>query len=72
MSVSSAIKDGKYCKANVTHVKMDGGNGSDNTRLLQLYLDGGKAREIKRKRQSVPEDSLGEIFLLLSAVLFHF
>lgn len=72
MSVSSAIKDGKYCKGNVTHIKTNSRNVSDNMSVLQLYLGSGKARELKRKRQSVPEDGLGEIFLLLSAGLFHF
>lgn len=49
MSVSGAIKDGKYCKANVTHTKMNSGNISDNMSVLQLYLDSGKARELKAR-----------------------
>lgn len=51
MSVSSAIKDGKYCKADVTHVKMNSRNISDNMSVLQLCLDSGKARELKRDSQ---------------------
>lgn len=30
MSVSSVIKDGKYCEANVTHIKMNSRNISDH------------------------------------------
>lgn len=49
MSVSSVIKDGKYCKANVTHIKMNSRNISDHISMSQLYLDSGKARELKAR-----------------------
>lgn len=49
MSVSSVIKDGKYCKASVTHIKMNGRNMSDHMSMSQLYLDSGKARELKAR-----------------------
>lgn len=48
-SASSAIKDGKHCKANVTHTKMNSRDAGDNMSVLQLYLDSGKARELKAR-----------------------
>lgn len=49
MSVSSVIKDGKYCKANVIHIKMNSRNISDHMSMSQLYLDSGKATELKAR-----------------------
>lgn len=52
ISVSSVIKDWKYYKAIVTLIEMKSKNIRDNVSVLQLYLDSGKARELKRNRQS--------------------
>lgn len=49
MSVSSVIKDGKYCKANVTHIKTNSRNISNHMSMLQLYLARGKVRELKAR-----------------------
>lgn len=49
MSVSSAMRGGKYCKGNVPHMKMNSRNVSDDMSVLQLCLDSGKDRKLKRK-----------------------
>lgn len=72
MSVSSAIKDGKYCKANVTHIKMNSRNVSDNTSMLQLDLDSGKARELKARDSQFQKMVWVKFFFYCLLVYFIF
>lgn len=67
-----AMKGGKYCKGNVTHMKMNSRNVSDNMNVLQVYLDSGKDRKLKRKIQSVPEDGLKWNFAFIVCCFISF